>query len=79
MLYPFYKSFKCTGMSTHGQHHKSNEAHEVEERYPEGLGMGANLTHVKTSGGMTISPELFEKVILHAAFSDLSQDMRRPH
>jgi hypothetical protein len=24
--------------------------------------LGPNLSHVKTSGGMTISPELFEKV-----------------
>jgi hypothetical protein len=28
--------------------------------------MGGNLSYVKTSGGMTISPELFEKVGLAA-------------
>lgn len=49
-------------MSTNGTQHKSDEVHQVDEHYPEGLPSGANLSHVKTSGGMTISPELFEKV-----------------
>ena len=49
-------------MSSNRTTQKNDEVHHVNEQYPEGLGLGSNLSHVKTSGGMTISPELFEKV-----------------
>jgi len=40
---------------------ESNRRNGVDDEYSEGLGADT-ISHVKSTGGMTISPELFEKV-----------------
>ncbi|KAL2073908.1 hypothetical protein VTL71DRAFT_11234 [Oculimacula yallundae] len=53
-------------MSSNGVTNKNDEVHQVvnEHRSEESLGLGGNISHIKTSGGVTISPELFEKLYL---------------
>jgi hypothetical protein len=50
------------------------EANGATQRRDSALGkdddMGPYLTQIKTSGGMTISPELFEKVKIRTCFLD---------
>jgi len=43
-------------MATNGMNHRKGASEGIEED------MGPSLSNVKSSGGMTISPELFEKV-----------------
>jgi len=45
--------------STNNENSRKNA---VEDDYREDLGINT-ISHVKSTGGMTISPELFEKVI----------------